>query len=144
LKNLMRTLAAFLLFGGILVIPQGDPQAAPAQCDRACLVQTTNIYLAGLVAHDPTIVNWASNAKFVENIINAFMANPWLNGLILGVLLIGIILSFLRVIRLFPEISWVNRFRRGDPVPSTRELTGFRCASTCASSVVSKWRDCSQ
>jgi hypothetical protein len=64
LKNLVRTLAALLLFCGVLVIPQ----AALAQCDRACLIQTTNIYLAGLVAHDPTIVNWASNAKFVENI----------------------------------------------------------------------------
>jgi hypothetical protein len=50
-----------------------------------------------------------------RQIINAFMANPWLNGLILGVLLIGIILSFMRVIRLFPEVSWVNSFRRNDP-----------------------------
>jgi len=50
-----------------------------------------------------------------RQIVNAFMANPWLNGLIVGVLLIGIILSFLRVIRLFPEVSWVNSFRRADP-----------------------------
>ncbi len=50
-----------------------------------------------------------------RQIINAFNANPWLNGLILSVLLIGIILSFLRVIRLFPEVSWVNSFRRADP-----------------------------
>ena len=50
-----------------------------------------------------------------HQIINAFMANPWLNGLIVGVLLIGIILSFHRVIRLFPEVSWVNSFRRADP-----------------------------
>jgi hypothetical protein len=50
-----------------------------------------------------------------RQIINAFNANPWLNGLILLVLLIGIILSFARVIRLFPEVSWVNSFRRADP-----------------------------
>jgi hypothetical protein len=50
-----------------------------------------------------------------RQIINAFMANPWLNGLIVGVLLIGIILSFARVLRLFPEIAWVNSFRRADP-----------------------------
>jgi len=50
-----------------------------------------------------------------HQILNAFMANPWLNGLIVGVLLIGIILSFHRVIRLFPEVSWVNSFRRADP-----------------------------
>src|SRR5579872_6610004 len=50
-----------------------------------------------------------------HQILNAFMANPWLNGLIVGVLLIGIILSFHRVIRLFPEVAWVNSFRRADP-----------------------------
>jgi hypothetical protein len=50
-----------------------------------------------------------------RQIINAFNANPWLNGLILCVLLIGIILSFVRVVRLFPEVRWVNSFRRADP-----------------------------
>ncbi len=50
-----------------------------------------------------------------HQILNAFIANPWLNGLIVGVLLIGIILAFARVIRLFPEVSWVNSFRRSDP-----------------------------
>ena len=45
----------------------------------------------------------------------AFMANPSLNGLILAVLFIGIILSFRQVIRLYPEISWVNNFRLADP-----------------------------
>jgi hypothetical protein len=51
-----------------------------------------------------------------RQIINAFLANPWLNGLIVGVLLIGIILSFHQVIRLFPEVSWVNSYRRADSV----------------------------
>jgi hypothetical protein len=50
-----------------------------------------------------------------KQIANAFFANPWLNGLIVAVLLIGIILSFHQVIRLFPEVSWVNNFRRADP-----------------------------
>jgi hypothetical protein len=45
----------------------------------------------------------------------AFMANPGLNALILGVLAIGIILSFRQVVRLYPEISWVNNFRMADP-----------------------------
>ncbi|MEJ2624477.1 MAG: flagellar motor protein MotA [Pseudolabrys sp.] len=45
----------------------------------------------------------------------AFMANPSLNALILAVLAIGIILSFRQVIRLYPEISWVNNFRLADP-----------------------------
>jgi hypothetical protein len=50
-----------------------------------------------------------------RQIMNAFFANPWLNGLIVAVLLIGIILSFHHVIRLFPEVSWVNDYRRADP-----------------------------
>ena len=45
----------------------------------------------------------------------AFFANPGLNALILGVLAIGIIFSFRQVIRLYPEISWVNNFRLADP-----------------------------
>jgi hypothetical protein len=45
----------------------------------------------------------------------AFKANPPLNGLIIGVLGIGILLSFRQVIRLFPEVSWVNSFRLADP-----------------------------
>jgi hypothetical protein len=48
-------------------------------------------------------------------ILTAFKANPPLNALIIGVLLIGIILSFRQVIRLFPEVAWVNSFRLGDP-----------------------------
>ena len=45
----------------------------------------------------------------------AFKANPPLNALIIGVLLIGIILAFRQVIRLFPEVHWVNGFRLADP-----------------------------
>src|SRR5256884_5695273 len=44
-----------------------------------------------------------------------FMANPGLNALIIAVLVIGILLSFRQVIRLFPEVSWVNGFRLADP-----------------------------
>jgi hypothetical protein len=50
-----------------------------------------------------------------KQILLAFGANPVLNALIIGVLLIGIVLSFRQVIRLFPEIAWVNSFRLADP-----------------------------
>src|SRR5579862_5895640 len=57
-----------------------------------------------------------------KQILNAFLANPWLNGLIIGVLVIGIILSFHQVIRLFPEVSWLNSYRSADPkLASKRE-----------------------
>ena len=45
----------------------------------------------------------------------AFLANPGLNALIVAVLIIGIILAFRQVIRLYPEIGWVNGFRIADP-----------------------------
>lgn len=50
-----------------------------------------------------------------KQIVVAFFANPGLNALIGAVLLIGIILSFRQVIRLYPEVSWVNNFRIADP-----------------------------
>jgi hypothetical protein len=50
-----------------------------------------------------------------KQIIQAFFANPGLNALIGVVLLVGIILSFRQVIRLYPEVSWVNNFRIADP-----------------------------
>ncbi len=45
----------------------------------------------------------------------AFMANPGLNSLIIAVLVIGIVFALRQVIRLYPEISWVNNFRLADP-----------------------------
>src|SRR4051794_28771594 len=50
-----------------------------------------------------------------KQIVVAFMANPGLNALIVAVLVIGILLSFRQVIRLFPEVAWVNGFRLADP-----------------------------
>jgi hypothetical protein len=45
----------------------------------------------------------------------AFMSNPPLNALIILVLVIGVVLAFRQVLRLYPEIGWVNHFRRADP-----------------------------
>ena len=45
----------------------------------------------------------------------AFMSNPALNALIILVLVIGVVLAVRQVLRLYPEIGWVNHFRRADP-----------------------------
>ena len=45
----------------------------------------------------------------------AFMANPGLNGVIIGALLLGVVYSFRMVWRLWPEINWVNGFRIANP-----------------------------
>ncbi|GLU28670.1 flagellar motor protein MotA [Brucella sp. NBRC 12950] len=49
-----------------------------------------------------------------------FVTNPGLNGLIFGVLLVGILLAFGQVLRLLPEIRWVNSFRDGERDGTTR------------------------
>jgi hypothetical protein len=41
----------------------------------------------------------------------AFMGNPGINGVILGILLIGIIYIFRQVLMLNPEIAWIEDFR---------------------------------
>ena len=46
---------------------------------------------------------------------DAFLANTGLNGLILGVLLIGIVYVFQQVILLNSEVSWIENFRTGRP-----------------------------
>ena len=46
----------------------------------------------------------------------AFMANAPLNGLIIGVLVLGIIYNFRQVIMLYPEVSWIENFRQNKPV----------------------------
>ena len=48
-------------------------------------------------------------------LMQAFKTNPALNGLILGVLFFGVLFAFRQVLRLFPEIKWVNAFRIADP-----------------------------
>jgi hypothetical protein len=59
-------------------------------------------------------------AILYRQISSAFQTNPGLNGLILGVLVVGILLVFGQVIGLIREVRWVNSFRAGtdrrDPV----------------------------
>ncbi len=44
---------------------------------------------------------------------SAFVTNPGLNGLIVGVLAVGILLGLGQIIRLAREVRWVNAFREG-------------------------------
>jgi hypothetical protein len=65
------------------------------------------LVLVGLVA-----------AILFNQILLFFWANPFINSLILFVAFIGIILSFRQVLRLYPEIRWVNSLQAGQ-IPST-------------------------
>src|SRR5512145_1090879 len=46
---------------------------------------------------------------------DAFLANPPLNGMIIGVLLLGIGYNFRQVLVLNPEVTWIEHFRRDQP-----------------------------
>src|ERR1700759_3798341 len=48
-----------------------------------------------------------------RSLVNAFMGNPAVNGVILGILIAGIIYIFRQVLRLDPELEWVEGFRNG-------------------------------
>jgi hypothetical protein len=50
-----------------------------------------------------------------KQIAVAFESNVLLNSVIIFVLFIGVLLTFRQVIRLFPEVEWVNGFRLADP-----------------------------
>ena len=55
-------------------------------------------------------------AILARQISAAFATNPGLNGLIIGILLVGIVLTFLQTLRLFREVRWINSFRAGSEV----------------------------
>ncbi len=44
---------------------------------------------------------------------SAFLANAWLNGLILVILLLGILYVFRQVMMLFTEVAWIEAYRKG-------------------------------
>ena len=48
-------------------------------------------------------------------LFDAFLANPALNGMILAALLIGILFALRQVVRLRPEVAWIESFRRQQP-----------------------------
>ncbi|MEZ5871039.1 MAG: MotA/TolQ/ExbB proton channel family protein [Nitratireductor sp.] len=53
-------------------------------------------------------------AILYRKISTAFVTNPGLNGLIIFVLAIGVFLALVQVVRLMPEVAWVNSFRQGN------------------------------
>ena len=76
-------------------------------------LSSPRIFLVGMVVF---LTFWALVAIVLyKQIWVAFLANPALNTVIIFVLAVGITRAFWLVIRLFPEIDWVNGFRLADP-----------------------------
>jgi hypothetical protein len=57
----------------------------------------------------------------LASFIDAFEANPALNGLIVGVMVLGIIYIFRQVQMLAPEVDWIESYRTNRPGISTRQ-----------------------
>lgn len=60
--------ALLIAFVGVLAIAR-PTHAAAEKCDRACLINEMNSYLAAVVAHDPSRVKFSLEVKFVENTV---------------------------------------------------------------------------
>jgi len=56
-----------------------------------------------------------------DQLLDAFLANPTLNGLILGVLLLGIVYIFRQVIVLIGEENWIEHYRSEQPGRSVQD-----------------------
>jgi hypothetical protein len=67
-------------------------------------------------------------------LVNAFMGNPGVNGVILVILLLGIVYIFRQVLLLDPEIDWIESFRynRGDDEQTGQEETPPRLLAPMA------------
>src|SRR3712207_6067589 len=86
-----------------------DSDAQPLTPPRIYLIRmAVFLVLAGFVAF-----------ILYRQIWSAFLANPGLNALILGVMFIGIVLAVRQVWRLFPEVRWVNALSRTEEGPAS-------------------------
>jgi len=61
-----------------------------------------------------TLVGFLASILF-DQLKRSYLNNPGLNSLIIGALLLGIIYAYRQVLRLYPEIRWVNSYRVSDP-----------------------------
>lgn len=64
----------------------------------------------------------AVGAVLAPGLIAVFMHNPGLNGLIVGVFLVGVIMNFRQVLQLKPEAEWLASWQRGQPALSGGKL----------------------
>src|ERR1700732_4646447 len=95
-----------------LLMPSGSPSRSAMEIEFTKL-SSPRIFLVRMLVF--LVLCALVMIVLYKQIVLAFFANPGLNALIGAVLAIGIILSFRQVIRLYPEVAWVNNFRIADP-----------------------------
>jgi hypothetical protein len=81
-------------------------------------LSSPNVFLVGMACF-LILVGFVALILY-KQIQIAFSANPGLNGLIIGVLLIGAVFAFRQIIRLFREIRWVNSLSSAQVRPPKR------------------------
>lgn len=86
-------------------VPLGDSGYDPHRLSSPQVFLLSMLIFLAIVAFIAAIL--------YRQISRAFLTNPGLNGLIVGVLAVGILLAFIQVVRLFREVRWVNSFRAG-------------------------------
>ncbi len=74
-------------------------------------------------------------AILTRQISSAFSSNPGLNGLILGVFVVGVFLAFQQTVRLFREVRWINSFRAGSEVTEPVLLAPMKALLSRSSSM---------
>jgi len=84
-----------------------------AKDDNVNHIASPQVYLVRMVVF-LVLIGFIAAAIYPQ-IKDAFLANAALNGLIVGVLVLGIAYAFRQVLRLFREVRWVNDFRVADP-----------------------------
>src|SRR5437868_11423480 len=95
-----------------IVMPSGSSSRSAMEIELSKL-SSPRIFLVRMLVF--LVLCGLITVVLYKQILTAFFANPGLNALIIAVLLIGTILSFRQVIRLYPEVAWVNNFRIADP-----------------------------
>jgi hypothetical protein len=96
-----------------------------AEATQQTVLDLPKVYLVRMMVF--TLLVAILGAILLPQIQRAFLANVGLNGLIIGVLLVGVLYCFRMVWRLWPEINWVNHFRISDPgleIPHAPRLLG--------------------
>ncbi len=107
---------------------RGVERAGPARRGWRPDVIRTDPYLVRMAVFVAVVA--AVAALLIGPLAGAFMANPALNGLILGVLLIGIAYNFRHVLRFSREIAWMDAIR--NPAPGRPEPPKPRLLATLA------------
>jgi hypothetical protein len=69
MRRLLGTVVVAVLMASVGAVVLAQQQVGNGRCDRACLNALVDSYLAAVVAHDPSRVGIAPEAKFVENLV---------------------------------------------------------------------------